>query len=132
MACWALAHEGRCSGPPWAAQLAVAKRSPRQGAQLLHARDADGGALLDSALRPQMTNVVGKRYGVHATTRTERYKGQSQVRRAAPQRTRSPGPPIPTTRWPALLRPRIKHAIHVVLAPITALSCCCSTLLSPT
>jgi hypothetical protein len=26
-----------------------------------------------------MTNVVGKRYGVHPTTRTERYKGQSTV-----------------------------------------------------
>jgi hypothetical protein len=30
----------------------------------------------------QLTNVVGKRYGVHPTTSTERYKGQSQVRLA--------------------------------------------------
>lgn len=30
-----------------------------------------------------MTNVAGKRYGVHPTTRTERYKGQSQVRAAS-------------------------------------------------
>ncbi|GBF89128.1 hypothetical protein Rsub_01845 [Raphidocelis subcapitata] len=32
-----------------------------------------------------MTNVVGRRYGVHATTRTERWKGQSQVFQACAQ-----------------------------------------------
>lgn len=30
----------------------------------------------------QLTNIAGKRYGVHPTTSTERYKGQSQVRLA--------------------------------------------------
>jgi hypothetical protein len=30
----------------------------------------------------QLSNIVGKRYGVHASTSTERYKGQSQVKLA--------------------------------------------------
>jgi hypothetical protein len=28
----------------------------------------------------QLSNVIGKRYGVHPTTSTERYKGQSHLR----------------------------------------------------
>jgi hypothetical protein len=30
----------------------------------------------------QLTNVIGKRYGVHPSTSTERYKGQSHVKLA--------------------------------------------------